>query len=204
MSYPDDLLVISPHIRTMMESFGPKSFTRKVFYLEGFAALQVKRATNGRFHFRERYEHDQVGDRSVELLICLCGLMAEGQPALAALRLGELASALVQVPLGSVEQVEGKVSLLHMRDAMLRQPIDAALLDAEGGIPTLKRAAFACDLLAEWDEPGAGYNPERLRRQLTARTQSMWVAIAKRRLPAAGVWQAMADFAGWKEAQMTT
>lgn len=203
MTYPDKLLVICPHLRVVQTPFERENRTRKVVLLEAFAALRITRSARGRFSFREEYEHDQVGGQSVELLIRLCDIMDDDEPALAAFRLGDLATSLVQVPIGSTNQVRGKVALLHMRNAMMRQPIDAALLDAQGGMPTLKRAALACDLMAEWDEPGAGYNAERLRRQLTARTQSMWVAIAKDRLPANDAWQAMFDFAAWKEVQLT-
>lgn len=202
MTYPDKLLVLSPHIRTVPMPFGPSSHNRKAVFLEAFAALRVMRDDHGRYAFHETYLHDQGGGKSTELLIQLCDLLVEDSPALAAFRIGDLATSLVQVPIGSTDQVRGKVALLHLRDAVMRQPIDAALLDDQGGMPTLNRAALVCDLMAEWDEPGAAYNPERLRRQLTARAQAMWVAIAKDRLPASEAWQAMFDFAAWKEVQL--
>jgi len=202
LSYPDKLLVVSPHIRTVPMPFGPGSHNRRTILLEAFAALLVTRDEHGRFGIQEMYQHDETGARSVDLLIDLCGLMEDDRTALGAFRIGDLAASLVQVPLGSSDQVRGKVALLYLRDAVMRQPIDAALLDDQGGMPTLKRAALACDLMAEWDEPGAGYNPERLRRQLTARAQAIWVAIAKARLPAGDAWQAMFDFAAWKEVQL--
>jgi len=173
-----------------------------MIFLEAWAALLVERSDDGRFSFQQVYRHDQPRGASVELLIDMLSLLKH-PTTLAAFRVGDLATSLVKVPLGSIDQIRGKLALLHLRDAAMRQPIDAAHLDAQGGVPSLRRAALACDLPAEWDEPGASYNPLRLHQQLTARTQAMWVAIAKDRLPAGGAWQAMFDFANWKETQLT-
>lgn len=201
MNYPDKLLVISPHIRTVSMPFRPRSHRRTAVFLEAFAALQVTKDREGFYNFRESYVHDAVGNQSVELLVQLCTMMDDRQPAVAAFRLGDLAASLVQIPEG-VDDVRGKLALSHMRDALMRHPIDAALLDKEGGMPTLQRAALANDLMAEWDQPGAAYNPQRLRRQLTARAQAMWVAIAKDRLTGDELWRAMQDFNVCKEAQL--
>ena len=201
MTYPQSLAVISPHIRRVSNHSDPLAKEPMIF-LEAWAALLVKRSADGRFSFQQVYRHDQSGGASVELLVDMLSLVRH-PTTLAAFRVGELATSLVKVPLGSIDQVRGKVALLHLRDAAMRQPIDVAHLDSQGGVPTLRRAALACDLPAEWDEPGASYNPVRLYQQLTARTQAMWVAIAKDRLPSAGAWQAMFDFANWKETQLT-
>ena len=202
MDYPNKLCVISPHILTVPISFGLANKDRQAVYLRAFAALVVKRRPDGRFAISQFYRHDQVGDASVELLIEMCYLLGDGATTLAAFRISDLAASLVQVPKNSEHQVPGKVALMNLREAVMRQPIDAALLDADGGTITLKRAALVNDLRAEWDEPGAACNPSRLRIQLGDRAQSMWLAIARDRLPSNEMAQAHQDYLKWKEEQL--
>ncbi len=182
--------------------FGPSSRNRRAVFLRAFAALVVLQSADGRFAFTEFYRHDQLGNASVELLIEMCRLLEEYDMALGAFRLRDLAASLVQVPIGCELEIPGKVALMNLRDAFMRHPIDAALLDEEGGIPSLMRAALANDLMAEWNKPGADYNPARLRLQLTARAQALWLAVAKDRLSAADMRQATQDYLTWKEDQL--
>lgn len=202
MTYPDKLCVIVPHIQSLCAPFSIRSERRPLVFLRAFAALMVHRSPDGRLSFAAHYRHDEVGNASVDLLIEACDLFYDHEVAIAAWRLGEVAAMLNQVPLGSDREIPGKVATLHVRDAILRQPIDAALLDASGGKATLTRVALANDLCAEWDKPAAVCNPVRLRRQLVARAESMWLAIAKTRLPAFDFTSAALDLFSWKEAQL--
>ena len=170
--------------------------------MRAFATLTVIRVDDGRFSFHELFRHDEDGDQSVKVLIALCSVLDVCEASLAAFRLNDLADSLVRVPEGCELKVPGKAALVHFRDAMLRQPINAASLDKDGGMPTLQRTALAHDLPAEWEKPSAGYNPARLRSQLTARSQAMWLAIAADRLPPDEMRIAEEDFLTWKAEQL--
>ena len=202
MNYPDKLCVLSPHIATVPVLTELDRQHHPAVYLRAFATLTVIRVEEGRFSFHQLCKQDSDGSNSVNLLMALCNVLDVCGGSLAAFRLPDLANSLVRVPEGSELRVPGKAALMHFRDAMLRRPIDAALLDADGGMPTLKRMALAHDLMAEWDEPGAGYNPARLRTQLTARAQAMWLAIARHRLSPAEFRTAEEDFLAWKTEQL--
>lgn len=200
MSYPDKLCVLSPHIVTLSLPTRRREHQTAV-YLRAFAALTVIRVEEGHFSFHELVRHDEEGGQSVNLLMALCSVLDACDASLAAFRLRDLANSLVRVPEGSELQIPGKAALMHFRDAMLRRPIDAALLDEDGGMPTLQRMALAHDLPAEWDKPSADYNPGRLRSQLAARSQAMWLAIAADRLPPDEMRTAEEDFLAWKAEQ---
>lgn len=201
LNYPDKLCVLSPHIVTfrLPTTFGGQ---QPAVYLRALATLTIIRGDNGRFSFHEMFRHDEDGSQSVNLLMALCDVLDVCEASPAAFHLKDLADALVRVPEGSELKVSGKAALIHFRNAMLRQPIDAASLDQYGGMPTLQRTALAHDLPAEWDKPSAGYNPTRLRSQLTARSQAMWLAIAADRLPPDQMLIAEEYFLAWKSEQI--
>ena len=202
MIYPAKLCVISPHILTVPMPIRPGSQNSKAIYLLAFAGLLVRQDPQGRFTFEQVYRLDRIGAQSIELLTEMCDLVAATDMTLAAFRLSDLAKSLLQVPMGSEHQAQGKVALLRWRDAIFRQPIDVAFPDAEGGLQTLKREALSHDLMAEWDEPGASHNPGRLRLQLCDRTQAMWLAIAREHLSSAKMQLAEDDFLAWKEDEL--
>jgi len=170
----------------------------RLVYLTAYAILIAIRAENGKLTFHQQIEVDPTQARSMPILEKL-GTAIDPATVLWGLRLDHAIGALIRVPRDSEEEERGRRSLLQILLGLGQEPIDAFWLDEGGGLDTLRQVDLRYDLGAEWDEPGAIYNPARLRQQLAGRAQAIWIAITLDRMKEQDGSEAIEQFLNWKK-----
>lgn len=200
MFYPNKLNIIAPLFRAVDDG-NTRGHSSRLIYLDAFAVLTVARDSNGRFTFEEATGADPIGNGSVSLLAGLVGAL-DPDAVLCGFRLHDVVGSLVRCPRDSEREAEAEDPFRQLVLALGQNPIDLYWIDADGGFDTLKQLSATFDLPAEWDEAASGPNVLRLRMRLSARAETMWLAIVHHRLTGNDQWQALADFVHWKETSM--
>lgn len=199
MSYPHHMTVISPMFGVIHDPVKGGHSSRLV-YLLAFAVLIVTRDESGKLTFNPQIEVDPTQARSMPILEKL-GAAMDPDTVLAGFRLDHVVASLIRVPRDSEEEERGKRPLMQILHALGQEPIDAYWFDQGGGLDTLRQVDILYELGAEWDEPGTTYNPARLREQLAARAQSVWLAIAVDRMEEGDGIDAIEQFLEWKKGE---
>lgn len=179
MQYPDKLTVVYSDFRVAIDN-NPRAFSNRLVFLPAYAVLHATRHDDGRVAFRERIEVDPTGDRTITLLVNL-GDELEDDTTLAGWRIDQQVANLVRLPRDSDREVEGKAPLIRLSLALGRQPIEVAWFDHDGGLCTLVDTAARFGFPAEWRDQQSG-NPTIVRQRLSARTRTIWAAIADKLL----------------------
>ncbi len=199
MSYPNHLTVISPMFGVINDAVKGGHSSRLV-YLLAFAVLIVTRDENGKLTFRQQIDIDPTQARSIPILEKL-GEAIDPDTVLAGFRLDHVVGSLIRVPRDSEEEERGKRPLMQILLALGQEPIDAYWLDQGGGLDTLRQVDILYELGADWDEPGTTYIAAKLRQQLAARAQSIWLAIAVDRMEEEDGVDAIEQFLEWKKGE---
>lgn len=199
MTYPNHMTAISPMFRVVRDPV-KDSHSPRLIYLMAYAILVARRDENGKLTFRQQIELDPARARSVPILEKL-GAAIDPATVLSGFRLDHAVGSLVRVPRDSEEEERGKRPLMQVLLALGQEPIDACWLDEGGGLDTLRQVDLLYGLGAEWDKPGATYNPSRLRRQLAGRAQSIWSAIVLDQMEEEDGSGAIEQLLDWKKGE---
>lgn len=179
MHYPDNLSVIFPQFRVVVDE-NAKAYSNRLVFLPVFAVLHAMRQEDGHITFREKIETDPTGDRTMELLTML-GDELDPDITLAGWRLDRMVASLVRLPRDSDRDGEGKTPLLKISQALANSPIDVGWFDRDNGLGTLSEAASRHGLPAQWRGHKSG-NPTLVTPRLSARVRSIWAAIGDKLL----------------------
>ena len=195
-NYPAKMAVISADfviVEGNQQSERPHTFA----YLNAFAILKVERLGRG-FQFEEIRLVDETGTGSVRMLNALAAEL-DADTSLAGYRLDRLIDAIVRVPCGDVQEAECKPALLRLQASLGNEVHDANWYchDRHRSLADLARDY---DLPAEWDRPSREANANVLERKLSAKGQTVWLAIAHEWLTTDELRRATADYDQWRTA----
>lgn len=200
MSYPDHITVFSPMFG-VVRNHAEGGHSPRLVHLLAYALLIVTVGEQGKLTFKQLVEVDPTQSRSMPILEKL-GAAIDPDTVLAGFRLDDVIGSLIRVPRDSEEEERGKRPLMQILLALGQEPIDARWLDQEGGLGTLREVDILYALGAEWDEPGTRYNPARLRQQLAARAQAIWLGILVDRMEDGDGIEAIVQFLEWKKGEV--
>ena len=191
INYPAKLAVIAADIITVDADPHP------LVYLNAFDILKIERQGRG-FLFTEVRKVDEAGTKSGRLL---SGLAAEldSDTSLVGHRLDRLIDGLVRVPCGDPRDAQCKPALLRIQAALANEVVDVAWHDRDG-LRSLEQLAHDYDLPAEWHRKGRQVGPNMLERELSAKAQCAWLAIAHASLTPIELRRALADYDQWRTA----
>lgn len=193
-NYPAKLAVLAPTFITAHDE-NAATPERKHTYLIAYSLLSVTRTDDG-FQFAEEHPITEKLGESLDLLIRL-GKALDVEASLAGKRLDQIVSLLIRTPVGEVREADGIAPLNRLRE-MLRNPvIDAERYADRAPARTAEGLAKQFGLDALNVDTGER-NPAIVARMLSARTQSIWLAIAHEFLPADELSQAIADYNSWR------
>lgn len=168
----------------------------RLVFLNGYALLKVERR-GSRFCFEEYRRIDETATDGIDLMISLCNELDE-DCSIVGLRLDRLIGSLIRVPRGETREEEAKQPLIKLGQALANEIVDAHWFADRHYDRTLEGMAERHDLPCEWGKPNREANPAMLERQLSARAQGIWLAIAVELLPAADLRRALADYDAWR------
>jgi len=195
-NYPAKMAVLAPAF-VIAEGDASSSNPQSYVFLNGFAVLKVERQGRG-FRFDEARQIDETGSSSVELMKRLTKQL-DADASVAGHRLDQVVAALVRVPHGDPQAASAKPSLQRLQAALANEVQDAAWYDRDRQ-RSLEQLASDYDLPAEWHRPTRQLNPCMLERELSARAQSAWLAIAHECLSPDELRRALADYDQWRTA----
>lgn len=193
--YPAKMAVIVPDVVIVDD---PQSATpSQLVFLRAFAVLKVERMGSG-FKFDELLQVDGTGTASVSLLKALTSLL-DPDTSLAGHRLDRVIDALIRVPCGDTHEASCKPALLRLQATLANdvQDVDWYDGDRHRSLPVL---AGEYDLPAEWHRPYGERNLNMPERVLSARAQSVWLAIAHEWLTTPELRRATTDYDQWRTA----
>ena len=199
--YPSKLAVILPQFVIADDPIGEGRLGRFVF-LNAYSLFKVERRGT-RFCFEEHRRIDETATHSIDLLASLCNEIDE-DCSIVGLRLDRLIGSLIRTPRGETREEEAKEPLKKLGLALANEIVDAAWCADRPSDRTLEGMAERYDLPCEWGKPGREGNPAMLERQLSARAQGVWLAVAVELLPAADLRRALADYDAWRTAHAIT
>lgn len=197
-TYPAKLAVIAPAF-TIPHARSGKPIDDSYVFLHGFSVLTVERRGRG-FAFAETRQIDDgagAGD-DVAVLDALTAQL-EADASLAGHRLDRIVAALVRVPDGDAHAADARPSFLRLKAALLNEVHDAAWHD-HAGHQSLEGLAERYDLPVEWHRPNRPLDPGMLERELSAKAQCVWLAIAHAGLSPDELRRALADHDQWRTA----
>lgn len=195
-NYPSKLAVVIPDVVTV-EGDQSRGNPRRFVLLNAFAILKVERLGRG-FKFEEARQLDETGTRGVDLFLDLANHL-DDDTSLAGYRLDQVIASLVQVPCDDPRDAACKPALLRLKAALANEVQDAHWFDRDRH-RSLEDLAGDYDLPAEWHRKTRQGNPNRLERELSAKAQSVWLAIAHELLPMDELRRATADYDQWRTA----
>ncbi len=166
-------------------------------YLNAFAILKVERMGRG-FKFEEVRQLDQSGTASVDLLGELTSEL-DSDTTLAGHRLDRVIDAMVRVPCKDQREADCKPALLRLQAALGNEVQDASWYDRDRH-RSLEDLAHDYDLPAEWHRKDRQANPNMMERELSAKAQTVWLAIAHEWLTTDELRRAIADYDQWRTA----
>lgn len=175
------------------QSACPQTFV----YLNAFAILKVERMGRG-FQFEEIRLIDDSGTQSARLLNALAAEL-DADASLAGYRLDRLIDAVVRIPVDDVQEAECKPALLRLQTSLGNDVHDANWY-CQDRHRSLADLARDYDLPAEWDRRGREVNANVLERTLSAKVQTVWLAIAHEWLTTDELRRATADYDQWRTA----
>ena len=195
-NYPAKMAVISADF-VIVEGGQQSACPQPYAYLNAFAILKVERMGSG-FQFEEIRLVDETGTGSVRLLNALAAEM-DADTSLAGYRLDRLIDAMVRVPCCDVQEADCKPALLRLQASLGNEVHDANWYchDRHRSLADLARDY---DLPAEWDRRSREVNANVLERMLSAKVQTVWLAIAHEWLTTDELRRATADYDQWRTA----
>lgn len=166
-------------------------------YLTGFAVLTVAYPP-GRFTFAETVRVSEDYNHSVRLLAQLTDAIPSGSK-LGALNVHKLVSALVRVPRGEPDDRQARASLDRLVEVLEEVPEDLSDYDHETGRAILDSIGTAHDLEPDWASPHRERNPIANGRRLSARAQTLFLAMIGKHCPDLAIrTAASADLQAWR------
>lgn len=195
-NYPASMAVIAPEF-VIAEEGTRGGDQRRYVFLNAFAVLKVERHGRG-FRFEEVRQVDETGTAGVALLKALADHLSK-DAALAGHRLDRAVAALVRVPSDDPHETSAKPALLRLQAALANDVQDAAWYDRSPH-RSVEQLAGDFDLPADWHRPSRQANPCMLERELSARAQSVWLAVAHACLSPDELRRALADYDQWRTA----
>lgn len=196
MSYPAKIAVIMPDFIIVDGDQQSRDSSRFV-YLNAFCVLQVERMGRG-FTFEEIRRVDENGCSGVDLLNALASALNE-DTTIAGYRLDKVVASLVQVPRDDLNEANCKAALLRLKAALANDVQDADWYSRDRR-RSLEDLARDYDLPAEWHRKTRQANPNMLERELSAKAQAVWLAIAHEWLTTDELRRATADYDQWRTA----
>lgn len=194
--YSAKMAVLAPDF-VIAEGDASSSNAQSYVFLRGFAVLKIERQGRG-FRFDEVRQIDESGSASIELMKTLTRHL-DADASLAGYRLDQIVAALVRLPHGDPQGAAAKPSLQRLQAALANEFQDAAWCDHDRQ-RSLEQLASDFDLPAEWHRPTRELNPCMLERELSAKAQSIWLAIAHGCLSPDELRRALADYDHWRTA----
>lgn len=199
-NYPANLAVVVPDFLMAEEGANGSDQSHYVF-LNALAVLKVERHGRG-FCFREDRQVDEIGTAGVALLNKALSQL-DPDASLAGYRLDRTVAALVRVPREDLHEAAAKPALLRLQAALANNVQDAAWYDRDPQ-RSVEQLARDYDLPAEWHRSTRQLNPCMLERELAAKAQSVWLAIAHACLSSDELRRALADYDQWRTANSIT
>lgn len=196
MSYPAKMAIVMPDFIIVdgdQQSGDPSCFV----YLTAFCLLRVQRMGRG-FTFEEIRGVDENGCSGVDLLNALASGL-DDDSSIAGYRLDKIVASLVQVPRDDLNEANCKPALLRLKAALANDVHDADWYSRDRH-RSLEDLARDYDLPAEWHRKSRQANPNMLERELSAKAQAVWLAIAHEWLTPDELRRAMADYDQWRTA----
>lgn len=195
-NYPAKMAVVVPDF-VIVDGDQQSGDPPRYVYLNAFAILKIERMGRG-FQFDEVRQVDETGNAGCDLLNALAAEL-EPDASLAGYRLDKVVASLVQVPRDDLNEVSCKPALLRLQAALANDVQDAFWYDGDRH-RSLKDLARDYDLPAEWGRRDRQFNPNMLERELSAKAQSVWLAIAHEWLTPDELRRANADYDQWRTA----
>lgn len=195
-NYPAKMAVIVPDF-VIVDGDQRYGNSQQLVFLNAFAVLKVERMGRG-FKFEEDRQIDETGTRSARLLHTLASHL-DPDTTVAGYRLDRVVDALIRVPLGEHNEASSKPALLRLQAALANEVQDAHWLDRDRH-RSLEVLAGEYALPAEWHRPHRQISPNKLEQELSARAQTVWLAIAQECLEATELRRALADHDQWRTA----
>lgn len=195
-NYPAKMAVVMPDFITVHGD--QQSGDRSCFvYLNAFCLLKVERMGRG-FSFKEIRRIDETGCSSVALLNALASQL-DDDTTIAGHRLDKGIASMVQVPRDDLNEANCKPALLRLKAALANDVQDAHWYDRDRH-RSLEDLARDYDLPAEWHRKDRQANPNMMERELSAKAQSVWLAVAHEWLTTDELRRAIADYDQWRTA----
>lgn len=194
--YPAKLAVVTPDF-VIVDGDKRSGDPRQFVFLNAFSMFKVERRGRG-FHFGEVRQVDETQTGGADLLMALAAELDE-DTSLAGYRLDRVVTSLVQVPCDDPRDAECKPALLRLQAALSNDVQDAHWYNRDRH-RSLEDIARDYDLPTEWHRKNRQTNLNMLERELSARAQATWLAIANELLTMNELRRATADYDQWRTA----